>query len=97
MGALRELLIAFDCSTALGRTGLEVDAANRYIEEAEPFKRVKTSPEACRAVLANLTDEIDPVQALLPRRRRWKRMIILMVRSRLLFLGARKSRLCRPR
>ncbi len=33
-----------------------VDAANRYIQETEPFKLAKTDLEACRAVLVNLAE-----------------------------------------
>ena len=33
-----------------------VDAANRYIQETEPFKLAKTDPDACRAVLVNLAE-----------------------------------------
>ena len=33
-----------------------VDAANRYIQETQPFKLAKTDLAACRAVLVNLAD-----------------------------------------
>ncbi len=33
-----------------------VDAANRYIQETQPFKLAKTDLDACRAVLINLAD-----------------------------------------
>jgi methionyl-tRNA synthetase len=57
VGELRELLIAFDYSTALQRVWLEVvDAANRYTQETEPFKLAKTDLEACRQVLVNLAE-----------------------------------------
>jgi methionyl-tRNA synthetase len=57
VGELRELMIAFDYATALQRIWLEVvDAANRYIQETEPFKLAKTDLEACRAVLLNLAE-----------------------------------------
>jgi len=54
---LREHLDDFEYSEALKRVWLEVvDAANRYIQATQPFKLVKTDPEACRVVLANLAD-----------------------------------------
>lgn len=54
---LRRLMIEFDYDEALKRIWLEVvDAANRYIQATQPFKLVKTDPEGCRAVLANLAD-----------------------------------------
>jgi methionyl-tRNA synthetase len=33
-----------------------VDSANRYIQETQPFKLIKTDPAATRAVLVNLAD-----------------------------------------
>jgi methionyl-tRNA synthetase len=57
VGDLREQMIAFDYSTALQRIWLEVvDAANRYIQETEPFKLAKTDPAACRTILLNLAE-----------------------------------------
>jgi methionyl-tRNA synthetase len=57
VGNLRELMIAFDYSSACGRIWMEVvDSANRYIQETEPFKLAKTDLEACRVVLVNLAE-----------------------------------------
>jgi methionyl-tRNA synthetase len=57
VGILRELMIAFDYSAAMQRIWLEVvDAANRYIQETEPFKLARTDLAACRLVLANLAE-----------------------------------------
>ena len=57
VGELRELMIAFEYTRALQRIWLEVvDAANRYIQETEPFKLAKTDLEACRVVLVNLAE-----------------------------------------
>ena len=59
IGSLRELVGSFEYNLALQRTWREVvDAANRYIQETQPFKLVKTDPEATRAVLVNLADWI---------------------------------------
>ncbi len=55
--ALRDLVGSFEYSHALQRIWREVvDSANRYIQETQPFKLVKTDPEAARAVLVNLAD-----------------------------------------
>ena len=35
-----------------------LDTANRYIQNTEPFKLIKTDPEACKVVLVNLADAI---------------------------------------
>jgi methionyl-tRNA synthetase len=57
VGDLRERMIAFDYSAVLQRIWLEVvDAANRYIQETQPFKLAKTDLEACRSVLASTAD-----------------------------------------
>jgi methionyl-tRNA synthetase len=57
IGELRELMIAFDYSTALQRIWLVVvDAANRYIQETEPFKLAKSDLAACRVALLNLAE-----------------------------------------
>ncbi|WP_165245822.1 methionine--tRNA ligase [Paludisphaera soli] len=54
---LRDRVGAFDYTTALQRIWLEVvDAANKYIQETQPFKLAKTDLEATRVVLANLAD-----------------------------------------
>jgi len=57
VGELREAMIGFDYSTVLQRIWLEVvDRANRYTQETQPFKLVKTDLEACRHVLLNLAE-----------------------------------------
>ncbi len=57
VGELREGMIAFDYSTVLQRIWLQVvDAANRYIQETQPFKLAKSDLEACRLVLANAAE-----------------------------------------
>lgn len=54
---LRDLVSTFQYNVALQRIWREVlDAANRYIQATEPFKLVKTDPEATKAVLANLAE-----------------------------------------
>jgi methionyl-tRNA synthetase len=48
---------SFEYSSALQRIWLEVvDAANRYINDTQPFKLAKTDLNACRVVLINLAD-----------------------------------------
>lgn len=57
VGELRAAMIGFDYSTVLQRIWLEVvDRANRYTQETQPFKLVKTDLEACRQVLLNLAE-----------------------------------------
>ncbi len=57
VGELRAAMIAFDYSAVLQRIWLEVvDRANRYTQETQPFKLVKTDLEACRQVLLNLAE-----------------------------------------
>src|SRR5579883_1343713 len=57
VATLRGLVGSFEYSAALQRIWLEVvDAANRYIQETQPFKLAKTDLAACRAVLINLAD-----------------------------------------
>ncbi len=56
-GSLRASIGAFDYSSSLQRIWRDViDAANRYIQETEPFKLAKTDLEACRVVLVNLAE-----------------------------------------
>ncbi len=56
---LRQLVGSFQFNVALQRIWLEVlDAANRYVQTTEPFKLIKTDPDACRAVLVNLAEAI---------------------------------------
>src|SRR5262245_25665482 len=53
----RALVGSFEYSAALQRIWLEVvDAANRYIQETQPFKLAKTDLPACRPVLVNLAE-----------------------------------------
>jgi len=54
---LRSMVGSLDYSTALQRIWLEiVDAANKYIQETEPFKLAKTDLDGTRVVLANVAD-----------------------------------------
>ncbi len=53
----RALIGSFEYNSVLQRTWKDViDAANRYIQETQPFKLAKTDLDACRAVLINLAD-----------------------------------------
>ena len=66
---LRGQIGSFEYNVALQRIWRDVvDAANRYIQETEPFKLAKTDLAACRAVLVNLADWLrvdgDPDQAV---------------------------------
>ena len=55
--SLRGSIGAFDYSASLQRIWRDViDAANRYIQETEPFKLAKTDLDRCRAVLVNLAE-----------------------------------------
>ncbi|WZP00671.1 methionine--tRNA ligase [Isosphaeraceae bacterium EP7] len=66
VGELRELVEGFQYSTALQKTWLEVlDAANRYVQTTEPFKLIKTDPEACKVVLLNLAEALRVIAILL--------------------------------
>jgi methionyl-tRNA synthetase len=63
---LRGLVGTFQYNVAIQRIWAEVlDAANRYIQVTEPFKLVKTDPEATRVVLANLAEAIRVVSILI--------------------------------
>ena len=54
---LRGLVGSFQYNVALQRIWLEVlDAINLYIQTTQPFKLIKTDPEACKAVLVNLAE-----------------------------------------
>ena len=54
---LRGLIGAFEYNVAIQRIWSEVlDRANRYIQATEPFKVVKTDPDAARAILVNLAE-----------------------------------------
>ena len=55
--AARLQIGSFEYSPALQRIWRDVvDAANRYIQETEPFKLAKTDLAACRVVLVNLAE-----------------------------------------
>jgi methionyl-tRNA synthetase len=55
--SLRDSVGAFDYSAALQTIWRDViDAANRYIQETEPFKLAKTDLDRCRAVLINMAE-----------------------------------------
>jgi methionyl-tRNA synthetase len=63
---MRELVGSFEYSSALQRIWLEVvDAANRYIQETEPFKLARTDLAACRDVLVNLAEWLRVVAILI--------------------------------
>jgi methionyl-tRNA synthetase len=63
---LRELIGSFQYNVAIQKIWGEVlDAANRYITVTEPFKLVKTDPEATKAVLVNLAEAIRVVAILI--------------------------------
>ena len=54
---LRASIGSFDYSASLQRIWRDViDAANRYIQETEPFKLAKTDLDRCRVVLINLAE-----------------------------------------
>ncbi len=66
VGELRDLVGSFHYNTALQRIWLEVlDAVNRYIQATEPFKLIKTDPDACRGVLINLAETMRVVAILI--------------------------------
>jgi methionyl-tRNA synthetase len=57
VNSLREQIGSFEYSAALQRIWRDVvDAANRYIQETQPFKLAKTDLAACHAVLVNLAE-----------------------------------------
>jgi methionyl-tRNA synthetase len=63
---VRVLISAFEYSVALQRIWLDVlDAANRYIDAAAPFKLIKTDSEACKVVLVNLAEALRVIAILI--------------------------------
>ncbi len=63
---LRELVGTFQYNVALQRIWLEViDAANRYIQATQPFRIIKTDPEACRVALVNLAEALRVIAILI--------------------------------
>ena len=59
IGDLTGLVESFQYNVALQRIWQEVlDAVNRYVQVTEPFKLIKTDPDACRAALVNLAEAI---------------------------------------
>jgi methionyl-tRNA synthetase len=63
---LRHLMGTFQYNVALQRIWSEVlDPANRYIQATEPFKLVKTDPEATRVVLINLAEAVRVIAILI--------------------------------
>ncbi len=63
---LREQIATFQYAPALDRIWLEVlDAANRYIAETQPFRLIKTDPDATRVVLANLAEALRAIAILI--------------------------------
>ncbi len=62
---LRDQVGSFQYNTALQRIWFDVlGAANRYISETQPFKLIKTDPEATRAVLVNLAEALRVIAIL---------------------------------
>ncbi len=63
---LRNLVGTFQYNVALQKIWLEVlDAANRYVQVKEPFKLIKTDPEACKVVLINLAEALRVIAILI--------------------------------
>ena len=63
---LRGLIATFQHNVALGRIWSEVvEPSNRYITATEPFKLIKTDPDACRAVLVNLAEAVRVIAILI--------------------------------
>jgi methionyl-tRNA synthetase len=63
---LHELVGTFQYNVALQKIWLVVlDAANRYIQETQPFKLAKTDLDACKAVLVNLAEVVRVVAVLI--------------------------------
>ncbi len=59
MDDLRGLIGTFQYNVALQRIWLEVlDPVNKYITDRQPFKLIKTDPDATRVVLVNLADAL---------------------------------------
>jgi methionyl-tRNA synthetase len=57
VGSLRDLVGSFEYNVALQRIWREViDPGNRFIQETQPFKLIKTDPAGTRAILVNLAD-----------------------------------------
>jgi methionyl-tRNA synthetase len=66
VGELRALVGSFQYSVALQRIWLEVlDAANRYIQATQPFRVIKTDPEAARVALVNLAEALRVIAILI--------------------------------
>ena len=56
---LRGLVGSFQFNVSLQKIWQDVlDAVNRYVQTTEPFKLIKTDPDACRAVLVNLAEAL---------------------------------------
>ncbi len=63
---LRTLIGNFSYSAALLKIWLEIlDCFNRYIQSTEPFKLIKTDPEATKVVLVNLAEAMRVVAILI--------------------------------
>jgi methionyl-tRNA synthetase len=63
---LRGLIGSFQYNVALQKTWLGLlDAVNRYIADTQPFKLIKTDPDATRAVLVNLAEALRVVAILI--------------------------------
>ncbi|MFM1800987.1 MAG: hypothetical protein RJA81_339, partial [Planctomycetota bacterium] len=62
---LESLMNRFEYAQALQMIWSQVlDTANRYIQNTEPFKLIKTDRDACKVVLANLADAIRVIGIL---------------------------------
>ena len=63
---LRELVGSFQYNVAIQKIWQDIlDAVNRYVQTTEPFKLIKTDPDACRAVLVNLAEALRVVAILI--------------------------------
>jgi methionyl-tRNA synthetase len=63
---LSAMMARFEYSQSLQLIWSQVlDTANRYIQNTEPFKLIKTDRDACRVVLANLADAIRVIAILI--------------------------------
>ncbi len=64
--SITELVGTFQYNAALKRIWTEVlDPANKYIQTTQPFKLIKTDPEACKSVLANLAEALRVASILI--------------------------------
>ena len=63
---LQGLVTSFQYNVALQRIWLEVlDASNRYIQATQPFRVIKTDPDACRVALMNVAESMRVLAILI--------------------------------